>query len=591
MLFGVPLDLEVRAMGTVCRIALTRWSVFFGSLLVSCLVALPCLATPPSDSENFREHVAAGEFGLAARAATKLPIAERDVALAEIAARQAASGARRGSLSTLLAIEGQSARTGAVESIRRQPLVPRVGGGGVMADFDTLIDLIETTIAPDSWIDAGGTGSVSGFPTGVLVDDSGVMSRVSTEITNGLPELRRASLAAAANRDPRVPAKLRKVSLPRLERALELRYAEGKPPTDAMLQLAGLQRVQYVFVYEETGDIVIAGPAGDWGANEEGRIVSAETGVPVLHLDDLVAVLRNSAESGTFGCSITPTRENLEAAQEYLAETGSRPLAPGKASREKWVAGLREKLGLQEITVHGVEPGSHAAKTIVEADYHMKRIGMGLEKGVLGVTSYLDAIELKRGESPPPLGVLRWWFTLGDGAIRAAEDRNAFELKGPSVKVLSENELLTKRGERVHTGKSEELNAQFADSFTRCFDALAAKYPIYAELRNLFDLAVVAAVIKHERLADRTLWQAAHLLDPEKYVVRTETAPTQVMSIANYRVINDRTLVAGVSGGVEVVASSKLNTDRYQSDRYGDLEAGRAQSAKPNLGPTQWWWD
>lgn len=38
-------------------------------------------------------------------------------------------------------------------------------GGGANADFDTLIDLITATIAPDTWDDVGGDGSIQGFPT------------------------------------------------------------------------------------------------------------------------------------------------------------------------------------------------------------------------------------------------------------------------------------------------------------------------------------------------------------------------------------------------------------------------------------------
>ncbi len=75
------------------------------------------------------------------------------------------------------------------------------------------------------------------------------------------------------------------------------------------------------------------------------------------------------------------------------------------------------------------------------------------------------------------MGVLRWWFTLGDGAIRAASSGDAYQFTGSAVKVLSENEKLNARGERIHTGKSEELNLQFAESFTKHFPALAAKYP------------------------------------------------------------------------------------------------------------------
>jgi hypothetical protein len=36
-------------------------------------------------------------------------------------------------------------------------------------DFDTLIDLITSTVQPDSWTDNGGQGSISGFPRGSLL--------------------------------------------------------------------------------------------------------------------------------------------------------------------------------------------------------------------------------------------------------------------------------------------------------------------------------------------------------------------------------------------------------------------------------------
>jgi hypothetical protein len=559
------------------------------TLLIVALVLCTSAVADEDAAAKINAHLKAGEFGPAAAAAKALPPKERDDLFAMIAARQAEADARRGSLATLGTIASGDARATAADTMRSRPLVPRMGGGGVIADFDTLIELITSTIDPDTWTDNGGSGSINGFPTGVLVDDRGVMAPVATD-SESIATLRRSVLKIGSNRNVRAASKLRKISLPRLEKAVQARYAQGQMPGDAMRNLAGLQRISYIFVYEDTGDIVLAGPAGDWSTSAEGRQVSGESGAPVVQLDDLVVVLRNSATKGTFGCAITPTKENLAAAQEFLTESAKRPLASGKAAREKWVQQLREELGLQEIETHGIDPRSHAARTIVEADYHMKRVAMGLEPGVLGVESYLASMELKRGETAP-MGLTRWWFTLGDGAIRAAADRNAFELKGSSVKVLSEAEKLAKDGERIHTGKASELTAKFADSFTRNFDALAAKYPVYAELRNVFDLAVMAAVLKHEHVLDRVQWQAAHFLDPERYQIELGTAPHQVMSIANYRLMTAGTFVVGVSGGVEVDAAAKLSTDRYKTDQYGDLEAGRAQSIKAELAADVWWWD
>ncbi len=60
-----------------------------------------------------------------------------------------------------------------------------------------------------------------------------------------------------------------------------------------MQVLAGLRRIRYVFVYPESGDLVLAGPAGDWTTGPESGVWRVETGQPVVRLDDLVVVFRH----------------------------------------------------------------------------------------------------------------------------------------------------------------------------------------------------------------------------------------------------------------------------------------------------------
>ena len=45
----------------------------------------------------------------------------------------------------------------------------------------------------------------------------------------------------------------------------------------AMTTLAGLQSIKYVLVYPETGDIVLAGPAGDWARQPNGTAARANS--------------------------------------------------------------------------------------------------------------------------------------------------------------------------------------------------------------------------------------------------------------------------------------------------------------------------
>src|SRR5262249_9380291 len=147
------------------------------------------------------------------------------------------------------------------------------------------------------------------------------------------------------------------------------------------------------------------------------------------------------------------------------------PLKTGQ--RQKWLTEFRDAMGRQDITVHGIDPRTRAGRILIEADYRMKLVGIGLEEGTLGVASYLSTVEVNKDGNATPLNVLRWWFTLNYDALSATDKRDAFELRGPGVKVLSENEMLTERGDRVHTGDSDELTKRFADSFTKHFDKLA----------------------------------------------------------------------------------------------------------------------
>jgi hypothetical protein len=231
------------------------------------------------------------------------------------------------------------------------------------------------------------------------------------------------------------------------------------------------------------------------------------------------------------------------------------------------------------------------ARLLVEADHHMKLIGMGLAQGTLGVTSYLDRIQPPPGGSDPPLDVLRWWFTLDYLNVLTTKSRDAFELRGRGVKVLSENELLSERGERVPTGRSDEPNRLFASSFTEHFGDLATKYPVYAELQNVFDLALASAVIREVTRSGKVQWQPTFFGESGEYEVGGGHVPSEVNSIVNCRVVDRKHFIVGVSGGVSADTRPLARMDAMDVDEYGLLQAERAGSAPPRLLSDAWWWD
>jgi hypothetical protein len=366
------------------------------------------------------------------------------------------------------------------------------------------------------------------------------------------------------------------------------RQAAHQPLDPAMLTLAGLQRAKYVFVYPESGDLVLAGPAGDWLV-EEGRIVSKDTREPVVRLDDLLVLLRRGVDAvnSHFGCSINPRQEALAKTQVFLANSSQKPLQPGQ--RKKWLGDLRDTVGRQDIEVFGIDPASRVASVLVEADYHMKLIGMGLADGVDGVESYLDSVRIRPGEAPPAMSVLRWWFTLNYDTIARSDSNDAFELVGQAVRVLSENELLADQGQRIHTGQSDALNRQFAEAFTSHFAELSKKYAVYGELRNMFDLAMAVVLIQSEGLAAKVGWKPSLLANSTKLRLPHGNVPREVETVINHRVINQRTILAGVSGGVIVAPSDVLKQARALESSGTAIE--RAAPAPKDLAAEAWWWD
>jgi hypothetical protein len=495
-------------------------------------------------------------------------------------------------------------------------------GGAALADFDSLIDLITSTVARESWIENGtGEGDIQPFAiNGVYVDAAGALrvregsaratlasvrsrgARSASEVSGiAKPQAAAPTSEAIAGKpsgvakpadatSARKASPLRYVSLSRLEAAIADCQRRHVPFDPAMLALAGLQRVSYVLVYPETGDLVLAGPAGDWQAARGGGLVSAETGRPIVRLDDLLALWRRqrSERSAAFGCSIVPKQEALARTQEFLAASAARPLEPSE--RRTWLKQLRDTLGVQDVVYYHVDPDTRIAGLVLAADYHMKLVGMGLAEGVPGVKSYLATVRLGADGKPPAMSVLRWWFSMPASTVEAAAERDAFALPERCVEVLSENEMLAAHGERVHTGQSEDLNRQFAASFTKEYAALADKYPVYGELERVFELALSLALIEREGLAVKVGWTPTLLLDGDRLRLPKMASPRAVETVINHRVIGGRQIIAGVSGGVWVDGGRSLTVAPVAADAAGKLASVKKA---PTVQPQQlaWWWD
>ena len=241
---------------------------------------------------------------------------------------------------------------------------------------EPLKDLITNTIATKTWVENGGNGTLSDFPTGVWVDPQGVLRPLMKEARTGDLATLRTNSQRPANESPaeqgdvRRNSPLRMISLTRLEKQIELDDALGQGVDDTMKYLAGLRRIEYVFVYPETGDLVVAGPAGDWTVGGENRVVSRETGEPVVRLDDLVVVFRQmmTGRDAHFGCMIDPPRG--------IAAT--RPGVPGPVEQAEDSRGAGGPQGLvRAVPRRGRQAGHQGLRRIGSADPGGTHAGRG----------------------------------------------------------------------------------------------------------------------------------------------------------------------------------------------------------------------
>ena len=424
---------------------------------------------------------------------------------------------------------------------------------------------------------------------GVSVDADGVLRmQLFTDRGGALSAQAIAAQKRSLNPDVAKASELRKISLNRLEAALRERLAAGEKPTEEMLFLAGLQRVKYVFCYPDTGDIVIAGPAEGWATDVSGRVRGFSTGGPVIELQDLIVALRAFAptnrDTALISCSIDPTREGLANMQQFLSQLG-RTATPNQTPFI--VNGLRKSLGLQNVTIGGVSPETHFAQVLVEADYRMKLIGIGLERTSVKMKSYVD---LASPAAVSRNAMQRWYFVPNYECVRASEDKLAMEMVGDGVKLIGADEMVNADGTRVNAGQVDKAGKDFVEGFTKNYPQLAKAVPVYAQLRNLIDLSVAAAYMQKEDLFGRVGWSMELFNDENAYPVHTMSAPQRVET-AVASVWRGNRLMTPIGGGVNIQPRLAFSEEHLLQDDDGQVQRQHEYVTTGDLKPCQWWWD
>jgi hypothetical protein len=413
---------------------------------------------------------------------------------------------------------------------------------------------------------------------GVWIDTDGALSSSQIDQTNKLRELMNKALGQAPG-DLAKFNPLRKISLRQLEAALLEHQQSDTPMPIEMRYLAGLQRVQYVFVYPDQHDVVLAGPGEGWKIDAQGEVVGLTTGRPVLMLDDLLVALRtaDSARQTGISCSIDPTDEGMVRLRQHVDKLTTIGNNPSATAQE-----IAEVLGPQIITVTGIPTDSHFARVLVAADYKMKRIAMDFEPSpVRGMPSFLAMI--KTGSKGMQNMLPRWWLASDYDGVVSDADGLAWELRGQGVKTMTEEDFVTSTGARERTGKAEPMAKKWADTMTAKYEELSQKEAVFGQLRNCMDLAVIAALIVKERLPEKAGYEMTALLDSSRLKTEQFNTPKRVDSKASL-MKKGRNWVITASGGVQIESWSALE----KVSRDDSLSSTRDQVAAE---PKHWWWN
>jgi hypothetical protein len=229
-----------------------------------------------------------------------------------------------------------------------------------------------------------------------------------------------------------------------------------------------------------------------------------------------------------------------------------------------------------------VPDSSRFARVLVASDYRMKRYAMDLDKSpVKELPSFLGMLKSKKSALNNMLP--RWWMACNYEPLAKSEDGLAWELRGPGVKVMTEDDFV-EGGKVKRTGKSSPVAQQWADMLTAKYGELSVKDPVFGELRNVMDLCIITALIEREGMLAKAKLELPNITSAKDGAkIQEFNAPKEVSSQCSVTK-SGRDYIITASGGVEINSWSVI--EKFEQDSaVGKIR----EKATGNQGKSIWW--
>ena len=245
---------------------------------------------------------------------------------------------------------------------------------------------------------------------------------------------------------------------------------------------------------------------------------------------------------------------------------------------------MREAFGPQMIHLNGIPTNTRFARTLVAADFEMKRVAMGLtESPVPGLPSYLQMTrnsQQSRNQNP------RWWMACDYDALSRSEDGLAWKLSGQGVKTLTEQDIVAEDGSVQGSGSVDKMAETWANKMTQSFAQLSKEMPVFSDLQNVMDMTVVATLIVQESLAER-----ANL---DLTVLAGNHDAVQLASYDGPKAVEPQcSFIRGRNGWV-VTASGGVDINGFQVVENQVVDPSVSQIRSTALAAetrNRWWWN
>jgi hypothetical protein len=164
------------------------------------------------------------------------------------------------------------------------------------------------------------------------------------------------------------------------------------------------------------------------------------------------------------------------------------------------------------------------------------------------------------------------------------------ELVGQGVKLVGASEVVAATGVRVTGGGQSKASSLYCQAFTNNYPAIAARSPVYGQLKNLIDLAVTAAFIQKQDYYASAGWKAEVLADEKQFAIETFEAPKNVEPACT-AIWKGNRLMTPIGGGVEMEPLIAVQPDHRLKDDKGTVKQAHGSVKVESLAKGQWWWD